>query len=85
MILAVVLYAFVATWNDFLSPLIYLSDKERYTLPVALRYLAGGIRNRPEYHLLMAASTLSILPCIVLFVIAQRWFIQGTVVSGVKG
>lgn len=84
-ILAVVLYAFVATWNDFLSPLIYLSEKELYTLPVALRYLAGGIRNRPEYHLLMAASTLSILPCIVLFVIAQRWFIQGTVVSGVKG
>lgn len=84
-LLAVALYTFVGTWNDFITPLIYLSDRDTYTLPVALRFLQGGVRSRPEHHLLMAAATLSILPCVVLFLAAQRWFIQGTVVSGVKG
>jgi multiple sugar transport system permease protein/sn-glycerol 3-phosphate transport system permease protein len=84
-LIAVALYTFVSTWNDFLTPLIYLSDRELYTLPVALRYLQGGIRSRPEYHLLMAGATLAILPCILLFLFAQRWFIQGTVITGVKG
>lgn len=84
-ILAVALYTFVGTWNDFITPLIYLSEKELFTLPVALRFLQGGMRSRPEHHLLMAASTLAILPCVLVFLVAQRWFIQGTVVSGVKG
>jgi ABC-type glycerol-3-phosphate transport system permease component len=84
-LLAVALYTFVGTWNDFITPLIYLSDRDMYTLPVALRFLQGSVRSRPEHHLLMAAATLSILPCVAIFLAAQRWFIQGTVVSGVKG
>jgi ABC-type glycerol-3-phosphate transport system permease component len=84
-LVAVALYTFVGTWNDFLTPLIYLGDSDMYTLPVALRFLQGSVRSRPEHHLLMAAATLAILPCVTLFLAAQRWFIQGTVVSGVKG
>ncbi|MDQ3248568.1 MAG: carbohydrate ABC transporter permease [Chloroflexota bacterium] len=84
-LLAVALYTFVASWNDFLTPLLYLSDREQYTVAVALNFLAGGIRSRPEHHLLMAAATLSIVPCLLLFLVAQRWFIQGTVITGVKG
>jgi multiple sugar transport system permease protein/sn-glycerol 3-phosphate transport system permease protein len=84
-LVAVALYTFVSTWNDFLTPLIYLSDRELFTLPVALRFLQGGIRSRPEYHLLMAGATLAVLPCVLLFLFAQRWFIQGTVITGVKG
>lgn len=84
-LIAVAIYSFVGTWNDFLGPLIYLSDQEKYTVAVALRYLSGGMRSRPEYHLLMAAATLSILPSIALFFLAQRWFIQGQVFTGVKG
>lgn len=84
-LIAVAIYSFVGTWNDFLGPLIYLSDQEKYTVAVALRYLQGGMRSRPEYHLLMAAATLSILPCILLFFVAQRWFMQGQVFTGVKG
>jgi len=84
-LVAVALYSFVSTWNDFITPLIYLSDRELFTLPVALRYLQGGVRSRPEHHLLMAGATLAMLPCVLLFLAAQRWFIQGTVITGVKG
>jgi multiple sugar transport system permease protein/sn-glycerol 3-phosphate transport system permease protein len=84
-LLAVALYTFVGAWNDFITPLIYLGDRDMYTLPVALRFLQGSVRSRPEHHLLMAAATLAILPCVVVFLVAQRWFIQGTVVTGVKG
>jgi multiple sugar transport system permease protein/sn-glycerol 3-phosphate transport system permease protein len=84
-LLAVALYTFVGTWNDFLGPLIYLSHQEKFTVSVALRYLQGGMRSRPEHHLMMAAATLSIIPCIALFLAAQRWFIQGTVITGSKG
>lgn len=84
-LIAVALYTFVGSWNDFFGPLIYLSDQEKYTVAVALRYLAGSVRSRPENHLLMAAATLSMLPCSLLFFAAQRWFMQGTVITGVKG
>jgi ABC-type glycerol-3-phosphate transport system permease component len=84
-LLAVAIYSFVGTWNDFFGPLIYLSDKNKYTVAVALRYLQGSVRTRPEYHLLMAAATLAILPPLATFFFAQRAFIQGTVITGVKG
>jgi ABC-type glycerol-3-phosphate transport system permease component len=84
-LVTVALFTFVATWNDFFGPLIYLSDKNMYTVAVALRYLQGSVRSRPENHLLMAAATLSILPCLFIFFAAQRQFIQGTVITGVKG
>lgn len=84
-LITVALFTFVATWNDFFGPLIYLSDEAKYTVAVALRYLSGSVRSRPEHHLLMAAATLSIIPCVVAFFAAQRYFIQGTVITGVKG
>jgi len=84
-LVAVSIYSFIGTWNDFFTPLIYLSDQDKYTVSVALRYLAGSVRSRPENHLLMAATTLSIIPCLLVFLAAQRWFIQGTVITGSKG
>jgi multiple sugar transport system permease protein/sn-glycerol 3-phosphate transport system permease protein len=84
-LLTVGILTFVATWNDFFGPLIYLSDKNKYTVAVALRYLQGSVRTRPENHLLMAAATLSIIPPLIIFFVAQRQFMQGIVVSGVKG
>lgn len=84
-LIAVALFTFVATWNDFFGPLIYLSDERMYTVAVALRYLAGSVRSRPENHLLMAAATLSVIPPLVLFLIAQRQFMQSSVFTGIKG
>jgi multiple sugar transport system permease protein/sn-glycerol 3-phosphate transport system permease protein len=83
--IAVAVYTFVGTWNDFLTPLIYLSDESKYTLSIALRYLQGSTRSRPETQLAMAAATVAIIPCVLVFLAAQRWFVQGTVVTGVKG
>jgi len=81
----VAVFTFVATYNDFLSPLIYLSDEDMYTIAVALSFFQGSPRIGPQMHLLMAAVTVSILPPLLLFVGAQRYFVRGIVMSGIKG
>jgi ABC-type glycerol-3-phosphate transport system permease component len=77
---------FMNTWNDFLTPLIFLRNRELLTVPVALSafqsaggYLAG------QWTILMAATVLSIIPIFVLFLFAQRYFVRGVVMSGLKG
>jgi multiple sugar transport system permease protein len=80
----VALFAFMGTWNDFLGPLIYLHDQHTFTLALGLQFYqsqAGGT----QWNLLMAASTLVILPVIVLFFFTQRLFIQGIAITGLKG
>jgi multiple sugar transport system permease protein len=80
----VALFSFLYTWNDFIGPLIYLSDQRMFTLSLGLQFYqsqAGGT----EWHLLMAASTIVVLPIIVLFFFTQRTFIQGIAVTGMKG
>lgn len=79
----VALFTFLANWNDFLGPLIYLSNKDQYTLALGLYGFAGA--RRTEWGLLMAASTVTVLPIIVLFFLAQRTFIQGVTLTGTKG
>lgn len=79
----VALFTFLANWNDFLGPLIYLSDKQQYTLALGLYGFAGA--RRTEWGLLMAAGTMTVLPIIVLFFLAQRTFIQGVTLTGTKG
>ncbi|MFO0783680.1 MAG: carbohydrate ABC transporter permease [Phycisphaerales bacterium] len=78
-------FTFIYTWNDFLAPLIYLQSNEQATLSVALnsfRNQYGGIN---KVHLLMAASLVTMLPCILLFVAAQKQFIEGLGKGAVKG
>lgn len=80
----VALFQFLATWNDFLGPLIYLTDQKDYTLALGLQFFqsqTGGT----QWHYLMAASTLVVAPVIVLFFLAQRVFIEGVSMSGLKG
>ena len=80
---AVAIFQFQAAWSDFMNPLIYLSSEEKKTLALGLQnFLSvhGG-----EWHLLMAASTLMVLPVIIVFFTAQRYFISGVVLSGIKG
>ena len=76
--------------NDFLSPLIYLNTKENLTLSLGLRYFASTALNfgdnvEPRDHLLMAASLMAAAPAIALFFIAQRYFVRGIVMTGLKG
>jgi multiple sugar transport system permease protein len=81
----VAVFTFVATYNDFFTPLIYLSDEEQRTIAVALSYFSGSPRIGPQMHLMMAAVTVSILPPLLLFLGAQRYFVRGIVMSGIKG
>lgn len=78
----VAILTFMFTWNDFLGPLIYLSDKARGTLALGLGQLAG--QQQPEWAVLMAASVLMMIPVIVLFFLFQKYFIQGFTMSGIK-
>ncbi|MCL4541224.1 MAG: carbohydrate ABC transporter permease [Chloroflexi bacterium] len=80
----VAIMTFMGSWNDFLHPLIYLNSASRYTVALALQNFTADYGMTP-WNLLMAASLVALLPCIVLFFIAQRFFIQGIVVTGVKG
>ncbi len=77
------IFAFSSTWNDFMGPLIYLNKLESYPLAIALSYLRGAYR--VLWSELMVVSMIAMLPPIVLFFIAQRYYIQGIVITGVKG
>ncbi len=79
---ALILFEFMWTWNDFLAPLLYLSKEANWTL--ALGLLQFRSQRQTEWELLMAASTLMVLPAIVLYFFGQKTFIQGIATTGFK-
>jgi ABC-type glycerol-3-phosphate transport system permease component len=79
----VTIFAFMGAWNDYLGPLIYLGNRDQYTLSLGLQAFVQY--QRREWGLLMAASTMMVLPIILLFFIAQKSFVQGITVTGLKG
>ncbi|MHB1294560.1 MAG: carbohydrate ABC transporter permease [Anaerolineae bacterium] len=79
----VALFTFLFCWNDFLGPLVYLTDGKKYTLAVGLAAFRGQYRT--QWDLMMAASTVVTLPIVVLFFFAQKQFIQGITLTGMKG
>lgn len=79
----VALFQFMGAWGDYLGPLIYLSNPETYTLALGLTLFMG--QHQTEWGLLMAASTVTVLPIILLFFFAQRMFIEGITMTGLKG
>ncbi len=81
-LITVGLFAFVASWNDFLGPLLYLNDERSYTLAIGLQRFVS--QHDAEWGKLMAASTLMVLPIVTIFFFAQRAFIGGIVLTGSK-
>jgi len=79
----VLIFTFQSTWNDFLQPLIYLQDQSRYTVTLGLNFFRGSFKVNWAY--LMAASLVVVLPVVIVFFLAQRLFIQGIAMSGIKG
>lgn len=77
------IFHFLYAWNDFFGPLIYIQSKEKWTIALGLQSFSGLYSQQITY--LMAASTVTMLPCLILFFVAQKLFIQGVVISGVKG
>jgi multiple sugar transport system permease protein len=81
----VAIFAFLASWNDFMGPFLYINDQNKYTLSLGLKYLISGYSVIGQWQVLMAASVLIVLPVAVLFFFMQRYFIQGLTMGGLKG
>ena len=84
-LIVVGLFTFLGAWNDYLGPLIYLSDERDFTLALGLDAMKSSESGATEWPYLMAASTLVILPVITLFFFAQRKFVEGIALTGIKG
>lgn len=77
------MFAFMNTWNDFLGPLIYLNSDDKYTVALGLQLFVGSYR--AEWQLMMAAACLVVIPAILVFIIGQKYLIEGITMTGVKG
>ena len=77
------IFTFVNTWNDFLGPLIYLTSEHKKTLQIGLKMFIS--QYSAEYGLIMAASVLSLIPVLVVFLSLQKYFVEGIASTGVKG
>jgi multiple sugar transport system permease protein len=80
----VALFTFLSVWNDFLGPLIFLTEPETFTMALGLQQYQSQFGGS-EWHLLMGASALLVMPIIVLFFFAQKTFIQGISTTGMGG
>lgn len=81
----VTIFAFMSAWNEYLGPLIYLANKEQYTLSLGLQVFVSSQQRQAEWGMMMAASTMMVLPVILLFFFAQKQFVQGITLTGIKG
>jgi multiple sugar transport system permease protein len=73
----------MASWNDFLGPIIYLTSEKLMTLQVGLQYFRG--QYQVQTNLLMAGAVLTVAPIVIIYVVAQKYFVQGVTMSGLKG
>ena len=77
------IFTFVATWNDFLGPLIYLTETKLKTIQIGLRMFISQYSS--EYGLIMAASVVALIPVLIVFLSLQRFFVEGIASTGLKG
>jgi ABC-type glycerol-3-phosphate transport system permease component len=84
-LVTVAIFSFIGSWNDFFHPLIYLNSSDMYTVALGVANFQGSTRVGPQMQLLMAASFLATLPVLIVFFLAQRFFIRGIVFTGIKG
>jgi ABC-type glycerol-3-phosphate transport system permease component len=76
---------FLGTFNDFLTPLLYLNDEAKFTLPLLLRVVASRFAGQQSYDVVMACSLLTTLPVLIVFMIFRRYIIQGIALTGLSG
>jgi multiple sugar transport system permease protein len=78
----VAIFTFVGSWTDFMGPLLYINDREQMTLELGLRTFQS-VRGT-QWHLLMAATLVALVPILVLFLAGQRYFVRGITLTGGK-
>lgn len=85
-ILTVTVISFISHWDEFFAPLIYLNTPALFPISVGLRFFQNTLMGEGPslYHLMMAGAVVATIPPILLFVVAQRYFVQGVVMSGIK-
>jgi len=81
-LITVGLFTFIISWNDVLGPVIYLSDSMKYTISQGLSMFRGGYGT--DWARIMSASALAVLPALVLYIVGQKYFVEGVVLSGLK-
>lgn len=77
------IFTFVTIWNDYMGPMIYFNTEANKTIPLGIRMFVG--QYSADYQLIMAASVLSLVPVLVMYVFCQKYFVQGVATSGLKG
>jgi multiple sugar transport system permease protein len=84
-IVTVGLFSFLASWNEFLAPLIFLQDGTKYTLPVMLVNVAYGAYGTVDYGALQAGVIIAALPCLMLYLLLQRFYVSGLLSGALRG
>lgn len=84
-IVSVGLFAFIGSWNEFLAPLIFLNDGAKYTLPVMLVNIRSGAYGTVDYGALQAGVVIAIFPCLVLYLLLQRFYVGGLLNGALRG
>lgn len=84
-IITVGIYAFLNAWNEFLAALIFMAAEDKFTLPIMLTSVRSGYYGAIDWGALQAGVTLTIIPCVVLFLMLQRYYLQGMMGGSVKG
>lgn len=82
-IATLIIFTFVNIWNDFMGPMIYINSTELKTIQLGIRMFIS--QYGADYALIMAASVCSLIPILIIFMLCQRWFIEGIAAGGVKG
>jgi multiple sugar transport system permease protein len=84
-VVTVALFAFLTSWNEFLAPLIFLNDGGKYTLPIMLVNIRSGAYGAIDYGALQAGVVVAMIPCLVLYVVLQRFYVSGLVAGAMRG
>lgn len=83
-IVTVAIYAFINSWNEFLAALIFMSDQDKFTLPVFLTLVRSGIYGTVDWGALQAGVIVAIVPCLLIFLLLQRYYINGLIGGAVN-
>ena len=84
--ITVAIFTFLASWNDFIGPLLYINSPDKYTVALGIaNYRSQMAGSRTRWDLMMATSVSMTAPVVLLFFVLQRYFIKGVVMSGIKG
>jgi multiple sugar transport system permease protein len=84
-VVTVALFAFLASWNEFLAPLIFLNDGAKYTLPIMLVNIRSGAYGNVDYGALQAGVVVAMVPCLALYLALQRFYVSGLVAGALRG